>query len=862
MKRFRNFFTLNNWKRIIILGITLITTLIAIIFGSFFYVGAEPKKSIEYGGGIEVLVQVQKNNQNADKELTDTVSNSLFQRLSGTGLTGTNITSEGDGKIRVAQSGNLNDAARRNFESRIVDKPILTITDLDVKPLFRNGSFGEDLTLETGNSREWIPPFAENSSKFFVDNTGRNAVSLNLKNSSAILEWTRATDHISKRQFGKNIILMWLNIEELLDLAKTKYADDWKASGENLYNFVHVNNMATSSIQDPTAPGGIRFVNNVMKQTPFDAKEYLISVASVSQALNTQSVIISGNFSQTEATNLANDINFGLTDYNLQVLSSLYVDSTLNNSAFNSALLAGIVVFAIIAIFMIGNYGLLGALSTFSIALYIFLTLLIFTALQSEYSPSTIAALVIGIGISVDANIITFERLKKEIYSGSSFKKSFKNSNKLSLSAILDANITTLIVAFILFYFGTRSIRGFSISLILSIVFTLIVMLIFTRFVSSMLVSTSWFDKKMWLFGIHNKYINKDNSNKRYVKYNYIKNAKWFALGSLIIIIAAGITFISIGNSSGDILHGINRSLEFRGGVNVLITGDNSQFVSLSESQANSIKDFIVDNSERWNLLNPTEVLSIQRVEAINDNFGVVLRTTQDLSQSIATIQSEISSNFNNLSITNFTISTTEARNLVLNAILAVSFSFIGIVAYTLFRMRWTFSIAAILGLVHDLIVVIAFIILTRLEMSTIMIAALLSIVGFSINDTIVTFDRIREIINSEYGKKLLSKTQIISIANKAIAETLKRSVYTTITTMASIIVLLAFQNATDFSFNIVMLFGMAIGVYSSVFICSWIWVIFENLRQKGIKRRIEKKFWHISNPEEQTFIGVNDYQV
>ncbi|ADE19744.1 protein translocase subunit SecDF [Mycoplasma crocodyli] len=864
MKRIRDFFTWKNWKRIVILSITLISSVFAIVFGSVFYVAKNPNRSIEYGGGIEVLVQVKKDNQNADKTLTNKVSESLFERLTGgTGLTGTTVSSEGDGKIRITKSGSLNDLQRREFESKVADKPILTMTDLNINPLFKNGEFNPHGSLDSGNAKEWIPPFADNGAKYMIDHQGKDSVSIDLKDNDAIAEWTKATKFISEKHPGQNVILMWINIEELLTLAKTKFPTEWDASGHNLYNFVHVNNMAVQEVPDPTKenPNNKKRIRNVLKEAEFRAKDYLISEAAVSQPLNTKSVIVSGNFTQTEAKELANDINYGTSKYDLDILSSVYVDSALNTSAFKSAMLAGLIVFSLISIFMIVNYGLLGALSTISIALYIFLTLLMFTVLRGEYSPATIAALIIGIGISVDANIITFERLKKDLYSGSSLKKSFKNSNSLSFSTIIDANITTLIVAFTLFYFGTKDVRGFSISLILSIIFTLIVMLIFTRFTSSLLVNTGWFDKKLWLLGVHKKLIAKDNSNKLYVRFDYVKQAKWFALVSLIIIIASIIVFVSIGLSKSNIWDGIVRNIDFKGGLNITIAGDKEKFVSLSHSDAESIKNYIIQNAAAWKIEDVDSIISLQRVDNDHDNWALIIKSTQDLSDSILSIKKGLNENFNNITITNYVVSTTEAKRLLLNSLLAISIAFVGIVLYTLVRMRWTFSISAIIGLLHDLLVVVAFIILARLQLSSIMIAAILSIVGFSINDTIVTFDRIREIIINNYHRKVLEKATIKKIANTAISETIKRSFYTTATTMTALIILLAFGNATDFSFNIVMLFGMAIGVYSSIFICTRIWVFLENIRQKGIKRRSENKFWEVAKPTEQTFVGVNDFQ-
>ncbi|QZE12559.1 protein translocase subunit SecDF [Mycoplasma sp. Ms02] len=861
--RIKKWFEMNNWKRILISLITIVGTFLAITFGSVFFISQNPNKSIEYGGGVEILVQVKKDNQEASQELTTKVSESLTQRLSGgTDLNGTKVSQEGDGKIRITKSGSVSDAQRVELERTITHKPIITMTDINVNPLFDNGVFTENGSLEVGNVESWIPPFEEGSAKYKPEN-GKNAVAISLKDNSAVLEWTKATDYLSKKPSGQNVVLIWSDLDEILKIAKSdEFRDDWIASGENLYNFMFVNNKP-SEVQFDSETNSTKLIQNVYKTAGFNAEKYLISAASVTQPLNSKDIVISGNFTTQEATKLANNINYGLTDYKLDLLSSIYVTPTLNDNAFSSAIWAGVVVFALIAIFMIVNYGLLGALSTISIALYIFLTLLMFSVLRGEYSPSTIAALVIGIGISVDANIITFERLKNEIYSGDSLKKSFKNSNRLSISSIIDANITTIIVAFILFYFGTKSVKGFSISLILSILFTLLVMLVFTRFLSTMIVQTGYFEKRLWLLGVHKKYIAKQNKNVWYKKVNYTKHAKWFAIGSFAIILAGALAFIIIGLSQGSIWSGINRSIEFRGGTNILIRGNQDYNISLDQTYIENVRSYLVQKSSEWGIQNINEVISIQRSDLSIDNWILVLRTTQDLSALTSVIQADVASQLSDVSVISYAVSSKEATTLVVNALMAISISFVGIVLYTLLRMKWTFSIAAIFGLVHDILLVVAFIIITRIQVNSIVVAAMLSIVGFSINYTIVTFDRIREILTQEYNtSSTLDKKQVRAVANKAVAQTFKRSIYTTVTTMMAILVLLAFQNATDFSFNIIVLFGMAIGTYSSIFICSWLWTVLENIRQKRVQKRKNNHYWDVNKPEEQYFVGINDYTV
>lgn len=860
-QRLKNLFVLSNWKRFLISAITIVSTFIVIVLGSVFYISKDVNKSIDYGGGIEVLVQVKKDDQNADKTLTEQVNKSLFDRLTGgTGLNGITISSEGDGKIRITKAGNVTNAQRDIFEKEISEKPILTVTDINLKPLFFDGSFTANGSLDRGTPQNWVPPFALGAAKY-VNQNGRDSVQLTLKNSDARLEWTKATDYLSKQSQPNNLVLMWLDIDKLLHIAKTQYPLEWKESGENLWNFVHVNNQAYTQIQDPVT-NQPRLVANEFKKNVLDIQnKYLISVAQVNNPISTSEVIINGNFTNTQAQELANRINFGLSDYSIDILSSVFLSSNLNDNAFQSAIIAGIVIFSLISIFMIVNYGLLGVLTTISIALYIYLTLLMFTVLRGEYSPVTIAALIIGIGISVDANVITYERLKKYVYSGDSLKKAFYSSNRLSLSSILDANITTIIIAFILFYFGTKDVRGYSITLTLSILFTLLVMLVFSRFLSYMLVNTGLFEKRLYLLGLHKKYINhKTKLAKINENFNYYKNAKWFVLASLSFMVISLIVFASISGANKDIWAGLNRNIEFTGGINLNIATDRNTANTLSLAEANEIKKQIVESSQTFNIENVNSIIDIQKANEQGTNYVINIRSQQDLSSIVNDIKN-IATRVNPfINVATFTVSSSEAAKLVQNAILATGIGFVGIVLYLLFRMNWTYSIAAIIALIHDFLMVLAFVVITRLQVSTIIVAAMLSIIGLSINDTVVTFDRIREKIKFDYTGKILQKSDLKKIVNVAIADTIKRSIYTSFTTILAVSVILAFGNAINFTFNIVMLFGIAIGVYSSVFIASWVWAKLEYIRQKGIVKRKEKGFWEINNPEEQTVNGINDF--
>ncbi|WP_408633496.1 protein translocase subunit SecDF [Mycoplasmopsis iners] len=829
---------------------TLISSICAIVFGSLFYVSKNVNKSVEYGGGVEFLVQVKNQTGDETDEFTKNVADSIDKRLTGgVSFNGTKVETQGEGKILITRNGSLTDDERKRFEKTITDKPNLILTDINMVPLFVDNQFNSNHdAIDYKNITRYIPPLKPNGASLDYQQNGSAsyAIKVDLVDKAAEVQWTEATDYVSSTT---RTILMWLDLDKLVDMAETMYPDKWEKAGKNPYNFVYV---------DETPYDTTNKQANTLKVYQFDAKNFLVSNAGVSQALTGSSFTISGRFTEEEAKKLTESINFGTAKYDLTFLSSNYVDASSVSGSFDKALLAGVVVFSLISVFMIVNYGLLGALSTISIALYMFLTLLMFTVLRGEYSPVTIAALIIGIGISVDANIITFERLKSEVYAGEKIKKAIKNSNRMSMSSIIDANLTTLIVSFILFYFGTSAVKGFSLSLVFSVIFTLLVMLVFTKSISSLIVGTGYFDKRLWLLGIRYRKINNLNAQIFYRKFDYVKNSKWFALGSLIFVVIALIVFSSIAGVQKEFWAGFNRSLEFQGGINISIEGKNNNIIDIV--QAEQIKAFLISKQAELGINNVSEFVKILPVNSDRTIFKVVIETPQDLNNSMDNIKNIINENIASVQVWNYGISSIEAQNLVKNALLAVSISFVGIIVYTLIRLKWTFSFAAIIGLLHDVILTIGFIIVTRLQLSPIIVAAILSIIAFSINDTIVVFDRIREKINSNYYHEFLTYQQIKQIANSSIADTIKRSIYTSLTTILAVLVLLMFKDATNLAFNLVMIFGLAIGAYSSIFICAWIWVKLETIRQLGIKKRQDKKYWVMPGPEEQIFPGINDF--
>ncbi|MBG0730622.1 protein translocase subunit SecDF [Mycoplasma sp. 'Moose RK'] len=857
---FAKMFSMSTWKRffLVFLGFSLLGS--GIFFVSSHYISRNINRSIEYGGGAEVLVQVKTlDGKIPPTKVINEADAAIFQRLTGgANLDGTSVSTEGEGRIRISRNKITNNRELDNFIQEIINKPTLTITDIQTNPLFYNGKFDNSTTLKIGDESNWFVPFAPGSAISQPDprNPANNQVVIELKDSNAQLEWSKATEYISKLGHGRNRILIWSNISELKKIAKEKFPAQWAKANENIYNFVHVGEKT-----NPEFLSRNKFLQPELKKFQFNARKYLISDATVTQALNGKSFVITGRFSPQEAKQLALNINFGTADYKLDFLSASFVSQSKSDSAFIAGWIAIGLAIAVISLFLIVNYGLLGVLSTISLSLYVFLTLLFFTVVRGEYSPITISALVVGIGMNIDANVISFELFKSRIYSGNSVLKSNYQANKSSFNAILDSNITTLIAALILFFFGTKNVKSFSITLIFSIIFTLVVTIGFTKFLTSFILKDKFFENnnRLWILGIKNYYLKKYQRGYQsiYSIANYekiYKYSRWLPLVLLLIAIIIFATFAGI-NKSGSA--GFNLATDFSGGTNLLIESANPSFDLINSQKAEKIISYLnsqgIDKTNSAIILNP-----------LNENaniFNIEVKTKLDLSAKIVSLNSAITNNFSNLRMTNYLISNVEAQKLIFNALLSIAVALIFVTLFTLIRFKWTFSIAIILSLIFNILMIILTVIIFRIQVSQNLIVAILTLIGYTVNDTIVVFYRIKSKFNEINHSDVYKLEKIKEISHSAIKDTAKRSIYTSFATVLTVCVLLIFHQSIDIVFSLTMLIGIIIGTYSSLFIATKIWVKLEWFRNKQKEKRINKKYWNIQKVYEQTFVNINDFE-
>lgn len=541
-----------------------------------------------------------------------------------------------------------------------------------------------------------------------------------------------------------------------------------------------------------------------------------LSVASVSQGFASD-VIIQGSFTQEEVESLVNLINSGSLPTKLEEISSKTVEASFGASSLNKTFLAGFIGIVAIIILLIAIYHFAGLIASVGIVIYTFLTLLTFWLVGGVLTLPGIAALVIGIGMAVDSCVISFARIKDELASESKLSQAFKLGNKNAFSSIFDSNITTLLVAVILFIFGETSVKGFATMLIISIIVTLLVMVVITKALLGLFVNTGKFDNKLNLFvGFKGK--------KETKKFDFIKIRKFAYIYVVILVIVGSISLAT---------NKLKLGIDFKGGSSITLVSNQE----LTEKEiSKDIKSLeynlyeIEELSDNTIIAKVEETLSKEQVIEAEDYFQEKYQAKTDIG----------------------VVSNVVKQELIKNAVISLLLAAIGIVLYVSIRFRFAYAISGIAALIHDVFVMVALFSLFKLEVSSMFIAALLSIIGYSINDTIVAFDRIRENIKAK--KKIKTKEELKETINEALNATLNRSIITTLTTLCPVISLILLGSHEIINFNIALLIGLIAGVLSSIFIACQL--LFD-LEKKQIGKPIKKK-WYEEEVSEKKVKGIN----
>lgn len=550
---------------------------------------------------------------------------------------------------------------------------------------------------------------------------------------------------------------------------------------------------------------GDSFKEEVEKEEP-----KFISAPAVSEPLYTSDVMITGDFTIEEAQRLADIINAGSLPVHMNELYSTSVGAQFGETALNQTVFAGIIGVLIIFIFMIAVYRFPGLIAGINIAIYIYLILLVFELMNGVLTLPGIAALILGVGMAVDANVLTFERIKEELRRGKSVRNSFKSGGKNSLVTILDANITTLLAASVLFIFGTSSVKGFATMLIVSILVSFLTAVYGTRLLLGLWVESGFLTKRKGWFGVKPSQIQDLDADEEVEPTifnrspNIVKHRRkiFIATTSFVVLGVLSLTFLKL-----------NPGIDFTSGSRIEVLADEP----LTE-------DAIEEDFAQLELEPKSIVLSGENNEIAVSRYDTVLND-QQLNE-VKDYFIEKYGNEPNVSI----VSPIVGQELVKNAVYALAIASIGMIIYVTFRFEIFFALTAIIALLHDVFFMLVVFSVTRIEFDVTIIAAILTIIGYSINNTIVVFDRIRENIRAK-NKLIKSPKELAKIINKSLIQTFMRSINTTTTTLIAVLSFMILGASSIFGFALALVIGLVAGTYSSLFLASQLWLVWRGKR-------------------------------
>lgn len=623
------------------------------------------------------------------------------------------------------------------------------------------------------------------------DQYGNYVVNLNLSDSNTFYQ---VTSQVAAMGSGQNLMVAWLDYEE----------------GESY--------AAESRKEDPA----------------------YISAATVSEGINGDSAQISGNFTLESATELADLINSGSLPVQMTEIYSDVVSADYGMDAFSSTMLAGAIGVAAVMLFMICVYRLPGVISAITLAVYIFVVFLLYNAMGAVFTLSGIAALVLGVGMAVDSNILTFERIKESMYAGRSVKTAFREGSKDSFRTIVDAQLTTFISALILYIFGTGSVKGFATMLIVSTITTLLLIVFIVRFLLGLLVNSGCLDNRYELFGVKKgdvPDVSKGEERRKFTKFkgfDFVGKAKYFVCTSLAVLVIS-IVCMGVNGFSGNGV--MNLGIDFTSGTTLTIQSDAAIDQDTLESQLEELG------------LDPSSV----KINGSESNIASVYLKDAVDADTMSTVKASLQETYGH-EVTDNTVTPVIGQELVRNAVIISVLAWIGILIYMSVRFKWDYALSAIVALIHDVLIILAFCAIFRLEINTEIVAVLLTIIGYSVNNSIVVFDRIRDRVRAHRGR--IAKEEYRELVNEAIQATCTRSVFSTLTTMLPVIFLLFMGSGAIFVFNLTLLIGLIAGAGSSLFIAAQLWY---HLRLREKPKKVKKVKRSKKELDEMIVPGVND---
>ena len=639
------------------------------------------------------------------------------------------------------------------------------------------------------------------STESLVYQEGTNRINIEIpgvSDANAILEELGKPGSLEFIDVNGNVVLNGTDIAE----AQPKTIQDSMGNNQSVVALT-MTKEGTQKFADATAAA---VVNHDVIMIVYD--DAVISAPSVQSEITDGNAIIEGMASYEDAAQLASTIRIGGLKLELEELRSNVVGAQLGETAIETSILAGIIGLILIAVFMIVVYRVPGFASVIALGVYVIAIALLLNGFDITLTLPGIAGIILSIGMAVDANVIIFARIREEIATGKTVSSAINIGFKKAYSAIIDGNVTTLIAALVLGIMGTGTIKGFAQTLGLGIVLSMFTALFVTKIIMNSFYALGIRDEKFY------------GTVKERKQMNFLSKKGMF-FGLSVALILAGFVCMGVNKAgTGDIL---NYSLEFKGGTSTNVIFNENLTLEEIDSQVVPVVSEVIGGGAIQTqkvqgtneVIIKTKTLEVDQREALNqafaDNFGVDIEK-----------------------ITAETISSTISGEMRSSSIIAVVVATICMLIYIWFRFKdIRFGASSVLALLHDVLVVLAFYAVAKVSVGSTFIACMLTIVGYSINATIVIFDRIRENLG-----EARRKDELQDIVNKSINQTLSRSIFTSLTTFIMVAALYVLGVTSIREFALPIMAGIICGTYSSVCLAGAMWYVF---RTKFVKKATKK---------------------
>lgn len=537
-----------------------------------------------------------------------------------------------------------------------------------------------------------------------------------------------------------------------------------------------------------------------------------VSAPRVNEAITDGKCVITGNFTIESAQELASYIRIGSLSLELEEIRSNVVGAQLGQKALSSSLIGGLIGLAIVVLIMIFAYKVPGIIAGFALVMYAALDLVAINAFDLTLTLPGIAGVILSIGMAVDANVIIYARIREEIESGKTVRSSIDIGFKKALTAIIDGNVTTLIACFVLNLMATGSVKGFAQTLALGVVLSMFTALVISRLLVNACYALGLQDAKYFGKAIHFNILHIVEKRKLF-----------FAIA--IVCMLSGPVFCAINGTRG--AGALNLSMEFRGGTSTDVTFKDSYSIEEIDEKIKPVIQDVISSAEIQSqkvsggneIIFKTRQLSVEErqelTDKLNESFPIDTYTDNEGEEA--------------LSINFETISSTISNEMRRDAVIAVIIAVICMLIYIWFRFSDVrFASAAVMALVHDVLLVFASYAIVRISVGNTFIAAMLTIVGYSINATIVIFDRVRE-----YLKDRRSFSSLEELVDKSITSTMTRSIYTSLTTFVTIAALYIVGVPSIKEFALPLMVGILAGAFSSVCLTGPLWYVLRQAKDR-----------------------------